>query len=248
MILFNTERKVPTRLDKAVKTIVCDREAAAKTQPPNSSSSAGALLHCSYQSCEQCNKYKLDPALPYIAKATLIQPINSNPLPLEVELRTRHPCFICSECSHNSSNQQQQQHGTAGSSAAAAAAAAAAVGVEEEPELHLCPVHVCAVYEMSAHHIKNISKSFVLHCPDCQHQSAAMSSQQEVTQHITAHLAAAAARGRPCCTLQAALDSGRYSSPAAFGYSPGERLDRPAAVEDAMAQLLARITLSELGF
>jgi hypothetical protein len=65
-----------------------------------------------------------------------------------------------------------------------------------------------------------------------------------VLQHIAAHLAAAAAAGRPCTTLQAAYDNSRCNSPAAFGYSAGEALDKPAAVEEAMAQLLARVTLA----
>jgi hypothetical protein len=91
--------------------------------------------------------------LQYNAKATLIQPTNSNPLPIEIELSTRHPCFTCSDCSRSS---QQQMPG--GSSAAAAAAAAAAAQEEDEPEIQLCPVHVCAVYEMRADDVGKITK------------------------------------------------------------------------------------------
>jgi hypothetical protein len=84
----------------------------------------------------------------------------------------------------------------------------------------------------------------VLHCPDCQHKSPALSSQQEVLQQIAAHLAAAAARGRPCPTLQAGYSNGRCNSGAAFGYSAGEPPEKPTEVEEPIIQLLARITLA----
>jgi hypothetical protein len=67
MELFNTERANPGCLDRAVATILCDREAAAKAGPGgnSSSSSGGAFLqHRSYQRCEQCNVWKLDDGLP----------------------------------------------------------------------------------------------------------------------------------------------------------------------------------------
>jgi hypothetical protein len=84
----------------------------------------------------------------------------------------------------------------------------------------------------------------VLHCPDCDHISPALSSQQEVLQHIIAHTATSAAAGKPCYTLHTALHNGRYNTPAAFGYSSGEALDKPAAVETLIQQILARITVA----
>jgi hypothetical protein len=86
-------------------------------------------------------------SLQYNAKATLIQPTNSKPLPIEIELSTRHPCFTCSDCSRSSQPV-----------CSSAAAAAAAVEEEEEAEIQLCPVHVCAVYEMRANDVRNITK------------------------------------------------------------------------------------------
>lgn len=68
MELFNTERSNPGCLDRAVATILCDREAAATAglvDCSSSSSSADALPgHYSYQLCEQCNVWKLDKGLP----------------------------------------------------------------------------------------------------------------------------------------------------------------------------------------
>lgn len=66
MELFNTERQNPGRLDKAVSTILCDREAAAEAPPQDNSSSSnilGLARHRSYQWCEHCNTWKLDNAL-----------------------------------------------------------------------------------------------------------------------------------------------------------------------------------------
>jgi hypothetical protein len=68
MELFNTEKRNPGCLDRAVATILCDREAAANAGPDgnsSSSSSSGVLpRHRSYQHCEQCNVWKLDYGLP----------------------------------------------------------------------------------------------------------------------------------------------------------------------------------------
>jgi hypothetical protein len=97
--------------------------------------------------------------LQYAAKAVLIQPLSSKPMPIEVELTTRHPCFTCSTCS----TQQQQQTATTferapAAAAAAAPAAAAAAADDEEEEIQLCPVHVCTVYEMRASDVSKITK------------------------------------------------------------------------------------------
>lgn len=63
MELFNTERQEPGCLDRAVTTIICDREVAAETTPQEDSSSSGLRGlpgHRSYQCCEHCNAWKLD--------------------------------------------------------------------------------------------------------------------------------------------------------------------------------------------
>jgi hypothetical protein len=77
MELFNTENPNPGCLDRAVATILCDREAAAKagladSSSSSSSSSSGALpRHCSYQRCEQCHVWKLDNGLPVSSEQEL---------------------------------------------------------------------------------------------------------------------------------------------------------------------------------